>query len=1380
MFTVFAFADGNEGGEPPAGEETPEEKKPVIVYNRDYADGWGPYNGAGNPDSFVKGHNFHIDYEMTPDFRYNYFVRMESSSKEDGFLNLTMAMAGNPAKDKIYIEFDIKADDYVHVGSILYSRFVGSGTDHDALTLLSITENTLFPFDNNYRNEGKKVLLQGQWVSVRIEYDYTNDALLAEGKVPVTITLESEGNVIVATKEAKTGKKENVALGLDFIRMGFPTTDDAGAAAREGMSYCFDNMRMYCGVTEPLTETDWIGVGYGLAVDEKAVKTENIAGADQEMTVTDHLNSALIMKVGVDYALLNNKKILLSELENEYADLVCAEPAEDKDGNVLVPLAAILTYIGYPLYVHKDGQSIDISTGNSATYITLGRNTATVSGQTVYLDFAPAMYNNPDTGTSYLVVSVNDVEKLFPGYYVTYDNMGLIIICREDELINRDDNLSLMLDIMKSFIFDEVTAEVVYNDVYENTKNENGTPFSHPFLYGDQSLFDKLIAIYDGTDTTAYDLDIRTALTNQVNRAFSLYELFAMPSSEVVRVYKYQSVSVEYATHGYYGGQYLPLVDGDGRILLADGTYALCEEGRYNYEGLQYVPAENGKYVLTVEGEYLEAMKGRYTPAIDTVTGEHRFEYDGNYDEWVGVDWNSTTARRLIQPYGDTGGYDIGGRIGDAAEVLSYAYDIAFGYIITGDIKLAKCAYAIMSEVGEWDHWGPGHFLNVGDAAANYAPALDWIYNGIKEIETGDANGDGYFNYEDGEWSVSYLQDILYEKGVYEGYLASMKLPTSWPRPAKHGGDVRYYTTMSNNWNAVCASGMILAGMMLFENEKYSDTSAWLVADNITGLAEHGLDQYAPDGSYVEGAGYWGYGTNSLFRGMMGLWRAAGEDYGLLDTWGIDTTCYFACFVQSSEMRAFSFHDAFPGTSTDSCSFMFMAEALGDSNLSEIRKTHLAGSTWMNIKDFLFYPYEADANSEAGAAEELPFDYFMEGIDGYTTRSSWDRGALFAGIIGGDNSASHGQTDSGTFVYENEGIEWITDIGRENTYNVYNYFTTPDRYRYYVNNAEGNNTLALITQNEDVPHGQKLSGFGEMFKTYSNRHGSYALIDNVSAYGGYATSAYRGMLLTNSRRTLVIQDEVQIAGSNTFAWCAHFDNTEIKHELSGDGRTLYLYTENEYGKKIHELRMSIVSVQTNITFELTDCYDFLLTGGEKSTASPEWTLQNGGQPESSRNHYTRIVIKSDGLSFNTAVVFEMMDLTADNGGRDAAVGYEFADMVTWEPIAAFDGGNGGAGSGEEAPKRPAASRNDFGANVNRAKNLFADGTAFTTKFAEFYRSLTDVYYIYTTLEQQLQDDRYKDSVAGYMALRESFQAFRNAVVSIASGKDAITGKLMGF
>ena len=1232
-FAIFASAETEGGGDT---EEDEEAVVPKLLIYRTYDEGWDFFNGTGDAR---KENNFFIDYETTVDYSYNYFFRIEGTNGQDGFSQMNFSSAGYPSTHKVFVEFDVKADDYCNIGNMIYSRTLGGTESGVTMNLLSIFDNQLRPLGQT----GKQVPIGDEWIHVCTVFDYTDEELKQSNTFMVYqyLTLP-DGTQIEASAEYVCSTNQ---LGLDLIRIGRPS-----GSTSIGSSYCLDNLVAYYNASEAV-DWDVEKDGYGSLVNTSMSKTIAIkGGSSNAVTAVDAVKQGLAMKVGVNNALLKWTKTPIKT--NEETGEIYGAPVVI-DGNVLVPLEIILNYIGYPLYIHPDGESYDISTGTSASYITVGRDTATVDGERIELTVAPGYAGEGDN--KYLVIAMDDVEKLFPGVYVTYDTMGLIVIASVDDVLVRDTQMTEMLDVMKEFIFEYFTEEQIYNDVKETTEN-----FQHPYLVADQDRFDELRAIYlaeEGDEN--YDANGKKYIQNQINSAEKYYKQYAIPTA-----------------------------------TLEDGTQT--------------------------------------------------------WDEYVGF----LKANAPVNPYPETNGYDPdGGRLNESGQNNNKMMQLAFAYQMTRDIKYALLAYDFGIAMAAWEHWGPGHFLNAADAAAPYAMATDWIYNAI--VEYGKTNE---------AYNIDKLVDGAYKNGTWAGYYAAttgLATHASTPRGSA-GNNANYYNT-ANNWNAVCASGMIMCALLTMENETYKDQSTYLAVHNFEKLCRNGLGQYAPDGSYVESPGYWSYGTNTLFRLCMTLEYAAGTDYDLFNCWGLEKTCYFACQSESSDYATFNYHDG--GVQQQDCSyFFFVAHATGDSALATIRLGQLNGGKSCTIQDLLYYPIASYA-IDSSEPVELPLDYYMEGIDAFVARSSWEKGAMYTGIIGGMNNASHGQVDSGDFVYHNEGKIWIYDLGADN-YNVYGYWSGPTRYMYYKMNAEGNNTLAMVSKPNILPHGQDLSKGGKIIDYGMNEHGSYTIIDQTEVYGSdYVSYAYRGMFVTNDRKTVIIQDEVSMVGIESLYWFAHFRDSIVKsYSVAADGRSAVLRDGD--GRAV---RLSIVSKSLDFKFEVMDCYTFFLLG-DTGTVNKDYSINHGGVQEHDRSGFHKLAIRGDNvLSFNVAVVIEMID---EEDPID--VGYEWTPMADWAPYA----DTRAEGNTTVILKRDVAKKNSVLSNIRKATDYIDKGTAYSDRYKEFYRTLTDIQYVINNFDDF--DASYNDALDSYYDLLGEYTSFTESVNDRVAGNMTMVKSVLGM
>ena len=638
-------------------------------------------------------------------------------------------------------------------------------------------------------------------------------------------------------------------------------------------------------------------------------------------------------------------------------------------------------------------------------------------------------------------------------------------------------------------------------------------------------------------------------------------------------------------------------------------------------------------------------------------------------------------------------------------EITSNLVKLAFAYQMTRDSKYVYLAYAISVKLGEWVHWAPGYFINCANAASDFAVSYDWLYNAYVELL--------------GEDAVEELAAIIYNQALVHAYNSVIGEFCKFPRTAGYGDS---WNTRTDSWNAICSSGIIIASMaiMEFTGEEDLNCSAqvsYLVGNCMINLADYGLDQYAPDGSYIESVTYWANGTNAFMKLIMALQSASGDDFGFKDTWGIDNTFYFACYIENSNGDAWNYHEDGIGSivngdalTVDTQMFNFAAQLFGDADLAAIRASQIAKGKQATIFDILFYP-----TNGVGEAPELKLDYYMEGIDAFVSRDSWENGALYVGIMGGLNGYSpygaeagtekFGQIDSGNFIYQSNGINWITDLGSEYFSSV-NYFGS-ERYRYYRNSGEGNNVVVLTSAAGAVPYGQVESGAGDMYETYidPNGKGSYAIINNSNVYGTYSQAAYRGMLVTNDKKTVVIQDEIALSGAGDLTWIAHTEATV----LAIDGKVAYLTAEDEEGNAYY-LRATLVTTSSSLAFATLGFDEKILRNRNDVNAD--------SRPVKG---LSRLIIEAkNALTVQFAVVFEQLEYY----GADLEVGYEWIDLSNWKNDAFAE-----SEEDDSVARRGIAVKSDITTKTTTASVYMDDGIAFTDSLEEFFILLADVRYV---------------------------------------------------
>ena len=1278
MFVIFASAAEPAGT---TGGSEEEENEFKLIYHRTYDEGWDALNGVDLNGDKVRT-RFDIDSEINFQGKYNYFWRLTLGTTENNFIQIPGAKQNKVGS---VIEFDFMTDDLTSLSNpvIVHTKESGDSSTVTSLNLFNIENNKV-----KILGEDAFTMVNETWYRIQLIFDYTEAELVEEGSLSETFKLTvkygpADGSSPM--KVYKGGPQDMVAKSGNGIRLiRFQST--GGDANNLGNSLCFDNVKYYEGVNELVNITG--DMGYGSAVKTAYAITEEIKGdAGLDGGATD-LNSALSMKVGVNYCYANRTKSPIFAA----ADGTAYGAPVKQNGKVMVPLLTVLKYMGYEASTHPDGVYIDVPTGTTpALHLIVGKSTANMGDKNIQLSAAPA-YATDKNGNSYVVIALDDISKLFEGYYSDYDEMGYMVVGRYPDMLDRSTNLTTMVSIMKEFVFDYYDGESLYNDVKEHTN------FEHPYI-----------------------------LTN----------------AEQIRVAREEYLALEELAAA---GQ---IVDGSENFWKLRNYRSIIENADWAYSIYAKLDA-NGTYD-TYNGLLLDA--------------EYPDEHNGKA---------RSTGYTLAYAYASTGGYDEGGRspIANRTQLLEY---MAQGYILNEDTKYLELCYEVAIKLGEWEHWGPGHFLNCADSANDFAIYYDWTYQGYLKLIEDDVrrtNGEAY--------DVKVLAEILARQGVHEGYLSTNGKCDHVSDVVGVGG--ASYSQRTNNWAAVCVGGMTVAALAIFDGnagETYLAEAKDMVGKNLRSLLAMGMDIYAPDGAYIEGPGYWNYGTNNYFRMCAALDTAAGTNYGLMDCWGIDTTCYYACHTEDNNSQYFPFHDGSVG-SQDTSYFFYVADYFNDATLYDVRLNQInSGTKRGNILDMLYYPRNKDID-----ADSIQLDYYSENIDLFATRASWEKDALFASIIGGKNKVSHGQMDAGDFVYHNAGNIWIYDLGTEN-YNCTGFWPDATRYRFYVMKPEGNNTVAISTDPTTTPYGQLLEAEAKAYNWGSNEYGSFVTYDMGNALGKQVESWERGMLLTNDRKTTVIQDQIDLKNMQTVYWFAHYNINIVDGgvTISSDGRTAYMRDyigTDEHGVKQYKtLRLTIVSENKSFKFTIMNTYQFIHTTGAEATYSPDVIASLGGAKENDRSQYRKLAINSGNvLNFNVAVVIELVDDTTVGKKTEIDVGYTFQNMAGWEPTADMRGLD--VDTGETVERRPTASVDvHLLPTISRIQVLEEDGTMLTEDIKFFFKDLADAYYAVNMLTDDIPRE-YAAQVNAVQTYRNAYAAYRKAITEAQKTQQNLVNMLMGL
>jgi hypothetical protein len=341
-----------------------------------------------------------------------------------------------------------------------------------------------------------------------------------------------------------------------------------------------------------------------------------------------------------------------------------------------------------------------------------------------------------------------------------------------------------------------------------------------------------------------------------------------------------------------------------------------------------------------------------------------------------------------------------------------------------------------------------------------------------------------------------------------------------------------------HNWNQVCNGGIGLGALALAEVEPA--LASELLRDTLESLPL-AMAEFAPDGAWKEGPGYWQYATTYNVAYLAGLNSALGTDFGLSQMPGFNLTGLFPLYMTGPTGHTFNYADS-SDTALQSPQMFWLAHQFHQSLLARCQTKAARPHAW----DLLWFdPGDLDSRGEM-----LPLDKYFRGAEVATFRSEWDNpAALFAGLKAGDNKANHSHLDLGSFVFDAFGTRWAVDLGSDN-YNFPGYFGK-DRWTYYRLRAEGHNTLVI---NPGTKPDQDPLAAARIIRFESKPDRAFAIADLSSAYAGQARKIWRGIALLE-RQYFLVQDEIQAAKPSEIWWFMH---TPASIKLLNDGQTAVL------------------------------------------------------------------------------------------------------------------------------------------------------------------------------------------------------------------------------
>ncbi|HEV2394903.1 MAG TPA: heparinase II/III family protein [Verrucomicrobiae bacterium] len=462
--------------------------------------------------------------------------------------------------------------------------------------------------------------------------------------------------------------------------------------------------------------------------------------------------------------------------------------------------------------------------------------------------------------------------------------------------------------------------------------------------------------------------------------------------------------------------------------------------------------------------------------------------------------------------------------------VVSRVYTLALAYRLDGDRRYAERAWRELAAAAAFKDWNPRHFLDTAEMTHAFAIGYDWLYD---------------------VWTPEQRETIC-QSIVEKGFQPALKVyrANNWWASARH------------NWNQVCNGGIGMGALAVGDVEPQVAGEVLHFSLKSLPLA---MSEFAPDGAWKEGPGYWNYATSYNVVFLAGLQTALGTDFGLSKLPGFSDTGLFPLYLTGPLRRTFNYADG--GDGAIRAPQMFWLARQFNRPVYADYERQLAAPAPLDLVWF-YSPGDAQAPG-------LPLDKYFRNAKVVTLRSDWhDWKAWFVGFKGGDNKANHSHLDLGTFVFDALGARWAVDLGADN-YNLPGYFDfAKRRWTYYRLRAEGHNTLVI---NPGAGPDQVLAASSPIERFDPRPDRPFAIADLSRAYQGAARKVRRGISLERGN-TLLIQDEIQADKPAEVWWFMH---TPANVEIEKDGRRAILRQKGE------ELEAGLLS-PANATFEVMD------------------------------------------------------------------------------------------------------------------------------------------------------------------------------------------------
>ena len=429
-------------------------------------------------------------------------------------------------------------------------------------------------------------------------------------------------------------------------------------------------------------------------------------------------------------------------------------------------------------------------------------------------------------------------------------------------------------------------------------------------------------------------------------------------------------------------------------------------------------------------------------------------------------------------------------------EALRRIFFMSYLYRFTGDERYAERGRTELLALASFENWNPSHYLDVGEATLACAVGLDWLYDYLSE-EDRRAVADG-----------------MYEKSLRDAM------------------NYAYYRS-TNNWGPVCVGGMVCGAIAAYEF--YPELCREIIGRDVV-ENRRAMEYYGPDGGYPEGYTYWGYGTAFQTILISALESAFNYKSEARYATGFMQSAYFRQFMSTPTFGAFAYADSSTEQVCCPTTFWFAKELKDKTLLWPVRR--MADSNLMSFtgEDRFLPMMMVWASQSEISGSYVPSEHFYVSNGEqpiFIYRSGWtSEDDTYLGVKAGYAKFSHAHMDSGSFVYEKDGVRWSMDPGTQSYGRVQDLIDDNSqngtRWQVFRFGCDAHSVLRFGTGNHLI------DGKADIQEVWKDNDRKGCMVDMDATFSPYAGSVTRSV------------------------WCDGDDNLHVRDDIKGVSESVVL------------------------------------------------------------------------------------------------------------------------------------------------------------------------------------------------------------------------------